>query len=108
MQFIQLLQGGMLRYWQLFVIFLMLNNLVTDILSRKHLGWLALLSGLINTVGWILLLGTKAPFARSITLYAISSYALTVVVASFFFGESFTRWQLLGIAFGGVAIVLLA
>jgi len=104
----QTLQLVLARYWQFFVLFLVLNNLVTDILSRKHLGWLAFLSGMINTVGWILLLGTKAPFARSISLYAITSYALTALVASLFFAETFTKWQLLGIAFGGVAVALLA
>ena len=98
----------MASYWQFVVIFLTLNNLVTDVLSRKHLSWLALFSGLINTVGWILLLGTKAPFARSITLYAVSSYAITVVVASLFFAETFTRSQLLGILLGGIAVALLA
>jgi drug/metabolite transporter (DMT)-like permease len=97
----------MTNYWQLAVIFLTLNNLVTDVLSRKHLTWLAFLSGLINTIGWILLLGTKAPFARSIALYAVSSYMITVMIASFFFGEIFTRSQLLGILFGGIAVALL-
>lgn len=104
----QAFQDFMTRYWQFIVIFLVLNNLVTDVLSRKHLGWLAFVSGLINTIGWIFLLGTKAPFARSISLYAISSYALTFLVAFFFFEESFTRLQVLGLVFGGVAVALLA
>lgn len=104
----QAFQDLLARYWQFAVIFLTLNNLVTDVLSRKHLTWFALASGIINVIGWILLLGTKAPFARSITLYAISSYALTFVVASLFFGEAFTRWQLFGIVFGAIAVILLA
>lgn len=104
----QTLQDLLTRYWQFFVVFLVLNNLGTDVLSRKHFAWFALLSGLINTLGWIFLLGTKAPFARSIILYAISSYALTVLVATIFFGESFTRLQLIGVALGVIAVALLA
>lgn len=96
------------RNWQYAVIFLTLNNLVTDILSRKYLSWFAFLSGLVNVIGWIILLGTKAPFARSITLYAIVSYALTVAVAAMYFDEPFTRRQVIGIIFGGIAVALLA
>lgn len=96
------------RYWQFAVVFLTLNNLVTDILSRKQLPWLAFFSGLVNVIGWIVLLGTKAPFARSITLYAISSYALTVIVAGIFFGETFNAKQVFGMLFGGIAVLLLA
>ncbi len=104
----QLFQEFITRYWQFMVVFLVLNNLVTDVLSRKHLAVFAFISGLINTVGWIVLLGTKAPFARSIILYAISSYALTILVATVFFGESFNRLQWLGIGLGIIAVALLA
>lgn len=98
----------MATYWQYIVVALTLQNLLTDILSRKQLMAFAFLSGVINVIGWMLLLGTKAPFARSITLYAIMSYVLTFVVAAIFFKEGFSTSQLIGFAFGAIAVILLA
>ena len=98
----------MTTYWQYVVVILTLQNLLTDILSRKQLMVFAFFSGMVNVIGWMLLLGTKAPFARSITLYAIMSYALTFVVAAIFFKEGFSASQLVGFAFGVIAVVLLA
>ena len=107
MQSFQLLQDGMARYWQVTVIILMLGSLLADVLAKKQLSWPAFIAGTITAAGWVILLGTKAPFARSITFNSITSYVATVLFAILFFGESLTALQFLGLVLGGCAIVLL-
>jgi len=108
MQTLHILQSFVARYWQITVILLMLGSLAADVLARKQIPWLAFLAGTVTAAGWVLLLGTKAPFARSITFNSITSYLATIVFALFFFGESITGLQMVGMAMGAVAIVLLA
>lgn len=108
MQVIQVLQDAMARYWQITVILLMIGSLLADVLARKQLPWFAFLAGTLTAGGWVLLLGTKAPFARSITFNSVTSYVATVVFAIFFFGESITILQLCGLGMGAIAIMLLA
>ena len=107
MEFFHTLQAYVVRYWQMAVILLMLSSLSGDVLARKRFPRQAILAGTLNAGGWAVLLGTQAPFARSISFNCIISYIATVLIALFFFGEKITRSQFIGIILGGVAIVLL-
>lgn len=96
------------RHWQVVVTGLTLASLTADVLAKQGHPWGAFVVGVVNAGGWAVLLGTRAPFVRSITAFSIASYLATTAIGVLYLGEALTGRQAAGLVCGLVAVVLLS
>lgn len=99
---------GLARYWQVVVTALTLASLTADVLAKRGHPWWAFGVGAVNAAGWAVLLGTRAPFVRSITAFSVASYLATTAIGVLYLGEALTGRLAAGLVCGLAALALLS
>jgi multidrug transporter EmrE-like cation transporter len=95
------------RSWPLVVLYLIASSVTCDVLGKLHHTKTAIGLGIVSCFVWPLLLGSKAPFTRSIAIFSVSNYVLSALVGVLYFKETLTPVQVGALIVGlGVMVVL--
>ena len=100
--------------WILFLAFLIVTEAVADIIAKEyqlHAGVLrfvgAIAAYVIANVFWLIALRSGAALTTGSIIFSVGSAILAIVIGLVLYKETITPMQVMGIALGFVAIILL-
>lgn len=100
--------------WILFLILLIITEAIADIIAKEyqlHAGPVRFIGAIsayvIANVFWLVALRSGAGLTKGAILFSVASAILAIVIGLVLYKETVTPMQMIGVALGFIAIVLL-
>lgn len=101
-------------FWIIPLVFLIIFEIIADIFSKEYAlkgHWYLWIGGLVGyvvaNIFWLWSIRSGAGLARGATIFGISSAIIALIIGIYFYGETTTKIQMLGMFLGVIALTLI-
>lgn len=93
--------------WALVTVLLATTSVTSDVMAKLQHFWFCVGLNCVAAPFWGWLLGSRAPFGRSITAFSVLNYLGSAALGGLVFHDTLSRSNYLGMGLGMVAIALM-